>query len=165
MRIVRGMYGPPRSLWRRYPRIEGEQFVKKLRRLLVAITVGAAMSTLAVAPAHAAVPKLSSPIKYCRYFPHNGYGNPVSYSDYYSYCAQVYTTISSLTIRTGAATTFVSHGSLPGGLVEEFDCWVTGQYVDGNNTWLKLYSAAGAYYVSDRYVYTGPNIRTILGHC
>jgi uncharacterized protein YraI len=136
-----------------------------LKRVMAALAIGAALSTLAVAPAQAGGTKLSSTIKYCRYFPHNGYGGAVSYSDYYAYCAQVYTTISSLTVRTGPSTAYASDGTLLGGIVTEFDCWVYGQTVDTNNVWLKLYTPAGSRYVSDRYVYTGPNLKTILSHC
>jgi hypothetical protein len=139
--------------------------MRMLKRIAAALALGAALSTLAVAPAHAGGVKLSSVIKYCRYFPHNGHGGAVSYSDHYAYCAQVYTTISSLTVRTGPSTAYPAAYSVIGGLVVEFDCWTYGQTVDTNNVWLKLYTPAGSRYVSDRYVYTGPNLKTILGRC
>lgn len=139
--------------------------MKLFKRAMVALALGAAASTLVVTPAHAAGTKVSSVVKYCRDFAHDGYGNPVSYSDYNAKCAQVYTT-TNLTVRTGPSTAYASHGSLQAGRVYEFDCWKYGQTVDGNNVWLNLYSAAGGpYYVSDRYVYTGPNVKTILWQC
>jgi hypothetical protein len=140
--------------------------VKKLKRVMAALAVGAALSTLAVAPAQAGGVKVSSVIKLCRYFAHDGYGREVTYSDPGAKCAQVYTTINSLTIRTGPSTAYASAGSLLGGTVAEFDCWAYGQTVDTNNVWLKLYYPAGGYrYVSDRYMYTGPNVKTILRQC
>jgi hypothetical protein len=139
--------------------------VKMLKRIAAALALGAALSTLAVAPAQAGGVKLSSTIKYCRLFPHNGHGATLHYSDHYAYCAQIYTTINSLTVRSGPSTAYTAIYSESGGTVLEFDCWTYGQTIDTNNVWLKLYSPFGNRYVSDRYVYTGPNIKTILHQC
>ena len=139
--------------------------MKMLKRVLLAVALGAAVSTLAVAPAQAGGVKVSSVIKRCTLFPHNGYGGAVTWSDPAALCAQVYTTINSLTVRTGPSTAYSSDGYLRGGQVYEFDCWSYGQTIDTNNVWLMLYSPVGRRYVSDRYVYTGPNVKTILGQC
>lgn len=139
--------------------------MKSVKRIIAAAAITACAGTLAgVAPAHAAVTKLSSTVKYCRNFQHDGSGGRLSYSDHYAYCAQVYTT-TNLIVRSGPSTSTSRVWTLPAGRVTEFDCWTNGQYVNGNRTWLKLYSAWGTQYVSDRYVYSGPNVRTILPQC
>jgi hypothetical protein len=137
-----------------------------MKRLLGVVAVTAAATALAVAPAEAAGTKVSSVVKYCRDFAHDGYGGAVSYSDYNAKCAQVYTTISSLTVRSRPSTAGAKLGSLTGGRVYEFDCWAYGSSVDTNRIWLVLYSAAGGpRFVSDRYMYTGPDVKTKLSHC
>ncbi|MDR6438810.1 hypothetical protein J2790_003977 [Paenarthrobacter nicotinovorans] len=138
-----------------------------LKKFGTAAAIGITLSlTMVAPPANAAVAKLSSTIKYCTQFPHNGYGGAVSFSDYRAKCAQVYTNYN-LNVRRGPGTGYALTGRmLSSGLVQEFDCWTTGTWVDGDNIWLKLYPGSlGAQYVSDRYVYTGPNVTTILPHC
>ncbi|MEQ4568301.1 hypothetical protein [Paenarthrobacter sp. CAP02] len=140
---------------------------RRFRALTAVSIVGATLSvTMMAAPANAAGTKLSSNIQYCRQFPHNGWGGQLYYSDGGSKCAQVYTN-NNLNIRRGPGTGYALTGSmLSSGRVYEFDCWTTGTWVDGDNIWLKLYpGAGGAQYVSDRYVYTGPNITSFLPHC
>lgn len=144
----------------------GETMKSVVKKLLAAVAIGAGLSlTMVAAPANAGGTKLSSNIQNCRQFPHNGYGGQVSYSDGRAKCAQVYTDVT-LSVRTGPGAGYSYAGySLTSGRVYEFDCWTTGSSVDGDNIWLKLYTAGGTRYVSDRYVYTGPNVTSILGHC
>lgn len=136
------------------------------KKLAAAAAVGTALSvTLMAGPAYAGGIKLSSNIQYCYQFPHDGYGGQLHYSDGRSKCAQVYTT-TNLNVRTGPGTGYSYAGYyLTSGKVYEFDCWTYGSWVDGDNIWLKLYAINGARYVSDRYVYTGPNVTTFLARC
>lgn len=134
-------------------------------RLIAGVAIGAAASlTMVAVPAQAAVPQLSSVIKNCSQFPHNGFGGQLYYSDRASKCAQVYTW-TNVNKRSGPGTGYAYTGTLSAGGVYEFDCWTTGSYVDGDNIWLRVYAAGTMSYVSDRYIYTGPNVTTILGHC
>lgn len=139
---------------------------RPLKKLTAAAAIGAVLSlTMVAAPANAAGTKLSSNIKYCSQFPHNGWGGQLYYSDGRSKCAQVYTNYN-LNVRKGPGTGYAYAGwMLSSGKVYEFDCWTTGTWVDGDNIWLKLYSNSGPSYVSDRYVYTGPSVTTFLPHC
>lgn len=136
------------------------------KKSAAALMLGAALSAAAAAaPAQAAVPKLSSTIKLCSSFPHNGYGGAVSYSDRASKCAQVYTD-TTLNVRTGPGSGYSYAGyTLRAGQVYEFDCWTYGESVDGDNIWLKVYTAGGSRWVTDRYVYTGPNVTSVIGRC
>ncbi|WP_156891559.1 hypothetical protein [Agromyces subbeticus] len=137
-----------------------------LKKLAAATAIGAALSlTMIAAPAQAVVPVLSSNIQLCRYFPHDGFGGQLQYSDGGSRCAQVYTN-TNLNVRTGPGAGYSYAGyTLTAGKVYEFDCWSTGSYVDGDNIWLKVYTAGGSRWVSDRYVYTGANVTTTLQPC
>ena len=139
----------------------------RFKKLAAAAAIGAALSlTMVAAPAQADGVKVSSVVKLCTQFAHNGYGGRVSYSDPGAKCAQIYTQYN-LNIRTGPGTGYASTGwTAQSGRVYEFDCWTTGTYVDGDNIWLKLYPGGGGnQYVTDRYVYTGPNVTSILPHC
>jgi len=139
-----------------------------VKKLLAVVAVGAAVSlTMVASPASAAGTKLSSNVQLCRQFPHDGLGGQLFYSDGRSKCAQVYTTVASLNVRNGPGAGWPYAGyALSSGKVYEFECWTGGSVVDGDNTWLRLYTAGGgAKYVADRYVYTGPNVKTILPRC
>lgn len=138
---------------------------KKAATTFFAMASIAAASLATATPAAAAVPKLSSTIKLCSSFPHNGYGGTVYKSDRASKCAQVYTDIT-LNVRRGPGSGYAYAGyTLRAGQVYEFDCWAYGEWVDGDNIWLKVYTASGTSWVTDRYVYTGPNVTSIIGRC
>lgn len=137
-----------------------------MRKLAVAGVLGTTLAlAMTATPAVAGGTVIFSDITLCSQFPHDGYGGKVYYSDRGSKCAQVYTD-TDLNVRTGPGTSYSYAGySLTSGKVYEFDCWTTGTYVDGDNIWLKVYTAGGARYVTDRYVYTGSNVTTRLRHC
>lgn len=136
-----------------------------IKKLMTAAAIGASLSVMIVAaPAQAAVPKLSSNIQRCNLFPHNGLGERLSSSDGGAMCAQVYVDVT-LNVRRGPGPGFAFVHQLTAGRVYEFDCWTTGAAVDGDNIWLKLYPISGPEYVSDRYVYTGANVKTLLNRC
>lgn len=55
--------------------------------------------------------------------------------------------------------------TLTTGRVYELDFWAYGEWVDGDNIWLRIFTNFGPKWVTDRYVYTGPNVTTTIRRC